>query len=113
MLVEPSPLAYSLEATGGGIHVSPPAEYVVHLETAGTGTPSPYAWEPLLNLGTGTECHIVEIGDTHLVERAFGFMGEASRLLPYSEDADKVGDALIDAVRGDPGTRRLTRKSNG
>ena len=112
MLAEALLPDYRTEATGTATKVWIPEEYVIQFEAIGTETPSPYAWEPLLKLRETTGYLTLEEDAAFLVEKAFAFMDRASKLLPYSDDADRAGDALIKKVRGNLTTRRLTRKAS-
>lgn len=112
MLAEALLPDYQTEATGAAKKVWFPEEYVIHIETIGTETPSPHAWESLLTLRKATGCLTFEEDAAFLVEKAFAFMYKAAKILPFSDDADKAGDALIKKVRGNLTTRRLTRKAS-
>lgn len=103
---------YRTEATGADTKVWMPEEYVIHLEVIGTETPSPHVWETLLKLREATGHLTLEDDAAFLVEKAFAFMDRASKILPYSDDADRAGDALVKKVRGNLTTRRLTRKAS-
>jgi hypothetical protein len=110
MLAERHLPDYRFEATGTSRDPVRPAKYVIHFEAVGSETPSAFGWQSFLTLGTATGNLSVAEDAQYLVERAFEFMEKASHLLPYSEMADRAGDALVKRVRGDLATKPLTRK---
>lgn len=110
MLAEAHLPDYRIEATGATKHPVKPAEYVIHFDAVGSETPSAFGWQSYLTL-TATGNLLIADDAQYLVETAFEFMEKAAYVLPYSEKADRAGDALVKQLRGEAGTKLLTRKT--
>lgn len=100
--------------TGDAVYVPlmQPPSFQWHL-TADLSTPDPLHLKPA-GIGwsgvNSTGCLIVNNLRVDLVEPAFGFLNMISEVLPTSDEADEIGDRLIQEAIGTPLIKPLVKR---